>query len=207
MIHSYSAIKTWNVCPRQYYHKYVIKSVKYEPSPALQKGQRVHEALEAAVKGDNQALAREKLWTPDGLLDLLQRGQAQAEVKLAMRRDGTPCDFWDKTAWLRGAIDVELTTRRASLLLDWKTGKVYPDALQADMYVTMLRAKHGSNLKPTFYFVYVDQEVVISERPDTAAEERVRANIELVENDSHYHPRPCFACRWCPVTSCEYQGG
>lgn len=207
MIHSHTAIKTWNTCPRQYKARYIDKVVPFQKSPAADRGIRIHRALEAAVKGDHSLMRKENIWTPDGLVDLFARGEAVPEEKLAIRRDMTPCDFWDKSAWLRGAIDVRLVRSREALLVDWKAGRVYPDPLQADIYTTMLRAREGSDLKVTFYYVYVDQQVVIAERPDSAAEERVVANIEAVEADTTFDPKPNALCRYCPVFSCEYNGG
>ncbi len=198
--HSYSSLKAWVTCPRQYKALYIDKSVRRTSSPALERGNRIHQALEDAVNGG----AEPDVWTPDGLIHKLSTGSAEAEVELAIRRDGTPCGFWDKDAWLRGKIDVYMGADGRALMIDWKTGKVYPDALQADIYATMARCTWGSDMKVSFYFVYVDQKVIHPEYPDSHAEERVRALVDRVEGDEHYTPQPCFACRFCPVNWCEY---
>ena len=203
--HSYSSLKKWVTCPRHYQHQYVLKTIQFHTTPALERGNRVHKALEDAVKGDNTLLDKENVWVPPKLVQTLQASDAVPENKLAIDAYGQPVDFWDKSAVLRGAIDVDLTAPRAnrSVMVDWKTGKVYPDAMQADCYAAMKRAElPGAAVD--FYFVYVDQKQKVNERPDQKAYDRVMALIERVEADDTYVPNPCFACRFCPVSSCEY---
>lgn len=197
MIHSYSALKAFGTCPRQYEALYLLRSVKRGPSPALEKGIEWHEALEHAVKRGAPLPKHLHPW--QSLADRLRAAGAQAEVKLAIDREGKPCDFWDRNAWLRGAIDVDAGT----LLVDWKTGKVYPDPFQADVYVALKRATQPK-LKVDFHFVYLEHKKVVTLKPNQDAADRVRTYIARVEQAETFPPRPCFACRFCPVTDCEY---
>ena len=199
-VHSYSALKCFSTCPRQYEALYLTKSVKRTSSPALEKGIAWHEALEKAVRDNTPLPSHLSKWQP--LANTLRKAGAQVEVKLAMDREGNPCGFWDKHAWLRGAIDVDT----GQLLLDWKTGKVYPDPLQADVYTALKRASLPK-LKVDFHFVYLEHSKVVTMKPNQDATNRVVQYIARVEQAETYPPRPCFACRWCPVTQCEYNGG
>jgi len=199
--HSYSAIKAYNTCPRQYEALYVKKTHKRGSSPALDKGIKYHEALENVVKYGQGLPSYLKQW--EDLAYKLHLGGAEAEPRLAIDGNGEPCDFFDDKAKLRGAIDVDWTHDGTSLMLDWKTGKVYPDPLQADIYAVMKWAQQPE-LQISFKFVYLEHDHVVPEHPDKGAVARVWDQIERIETTTEYPPRPCFACRFCPVTECEY---
>ncbi len=202
IIHSYSAMKTFNTCPRQYKALYVDRSHKRAPSPALDKGIRYHEALENTVRYGQSLPKYLKRW--ESLAYKLHEGGAQAEVKLATDREGNPCDFFDTDrAWLRGAIDVDWEQQSSCLEIDWKTGKVYPDPLQADVYATMKWAQNP-DLRINFKLVFLDHDTVVPVHPDREAVNRVKDQLRRIEAEQTYPPRPCFACRFCPVTECEY---
>jgi len=199
--HSYSSLKLWRTCPAQYRAKY-MDGIKSAPGPALVKGKEYHERLEAAV-GTGAVPAG--MWTPDGLIPALHRAGARPEQQYGMYEDGTPCSFDDPKAWLRGAIDVELRSDSRAILLDWKTGQYRVDPFQADVYATLLRSLK-KDLTVEFTFVYIDAKRTCKVRPDHQAEARVRAIATACENDEVHAPRPCWACRFCPVTSCIYNG-
>lgn len=208
-VYSYSAIKSYSTCPRQYHHRYVLKDlppVDWD-TPALRKGREVHEALERAVLEGNDApeLGPHTFWTPPALLSKLHKAGARAEVRMAIREDGSPCDFFAKDARFRGVIDVHLRdpTKGRSLFIDWKTGKFYPDPLQADCYAALERAEMPG-AKVEFYWVFGEARKLHVERPDARATERVLAVIETIEQNQEFNPRPNFSCRWCAVASCAY---
>lgn len=198
MIHSYTSLKAFEDCPRHFYARFIEKSIKFQTSPALEKGRAVHEALEREVRDGTPS----GVWTPPGLMQRLRKGKAQAEVKLAVDRDWKPVSFWDKTAMLRGAIDVDLQVGSMGLMVDWKTGQIRPDEAQADTYAALKRT-YGAD-EVTFYWVYVDQGATRATVPDRDAQRRVQEKIDRVEAAQAYPPIHHYACRWCPVLGCEY---
>src|SRR5690625_5780804 len=114
-VYSYSAIKSYSTCPRQYHHRYVLKDlppVDWD-TPALRKGREVHEALERAVLEGNDApeLGPHTFWTPPALLSKLHKAGARAEVRMAIREDDSPYDFFAKDARFRGVIEDRKSTR------------------------------------------------------------------------------------------------
>lgn len=200
IIYSYSSLRAFGQCPRHFKARYIDKTVKFETSPALEKGRRVHEELEAALLTTQDP----GVWTPTGLIDKLRAAGARPEVKLAVDHSWQPVDFWDKRAMFRGAIDVDLTTPRVSLMLDWKTGQVRPDEFQADCYAALKRAEVGHDIDVQFHWVFVDQKETRATAPSEKARDRVEMFIERAETATDFPPRPHFACRWCPVLDCEY---
>lgn len=196
--YSYSRLKTYLTCPRQFEAKYVTRSLPYTASPAMERGKRVHETLEQALLEQQEP---SDVWTPQELFSLLVKAGARPEVEHAMAIDGTPCGWEDARCLLRGKIDVEMP----HLMLDWKTGQIRPDPLQADVYAALKRAEEGHDYAVDFYFVYVDQKHVHKETPDAHALDRVLSIIDTIESDTRFNPHPCFACKWCQVEGCEYR--
>ena len=205
MIYSHTAMKTYLTCPRQFEARYILKTwPKFHHTPATRRGNEIHEHLEDAVNGKRQP--PQAVWLPDNLIDKLRTAGARAEVEYTITRDGTPCDRWASDAWLTGKVDVELVSKATnqSVVIDWKTGKFYPDPLQADIYAVLQRAVHAPELGVTFSWVYVDARRTAQEKPDLFARKRVDAIVNQIETDEQMAPKPCFACRWCPLTNCEY---
>ena len=67
---SYSSIKTFDQCPKKYYHLKVAKDVKDSGSEATMYGQALHSAAEYYVKGEKELDAKFDFMRP--LLDRLR---------------------------------------------------------------------------------------------------------------------------------------
>lgn len=203
MAHSYSSLKLWRTCPAQYRAKYIDKCVVSQDSPALRRGREVHEQLDAALQGRSAVPDAYARYAP--LVQTLRAKGARPEASYGMTADGTPCGFDDPKAWLRGRIDVEMVSGDNALLLDWKTGQYRVDEFQADVYAALLRAIHPG-LTIEFSFVYLDVGRTATCTPDKDALRRVQAIAEACESDTMHQPRPCWACRFCPVRTCIHNG-
>ena len=204
MIHSYSSLAEWLTCPRLHKGKYIDKKFPYIESPATARGNRLHTAMENSIdKGDPPPAE----WKgKPGLLELLQKHEARAEVKIAVTRDLNGCDFFDKNVWLRGKIDVYLPVleQHAAILTDWKSGNPrYTDELQADVYAAMLSSSTSLD-DFLFIWAYFSGETVVRRVQGDAARITVVDLAKRVEADKLHTPRPSWKCRFCPDTDCEY---
>lgn len=140
-------------CTKQYHKKYVLKEKGGRKSTESRVGVTAHTVQEFALNRapDYDTLlgfAREQIekdgLTHDesvevtarlhGVADFARRvadlkvrygvRKELVEAKLAMTADWTPCDFFDKRAFLRGVLDYGLLTASGVLLLvDHKSGK------------------------------------------------------------------------------------
>lgn len=201
MRHSASSLETWTNCPRLWKAKYVDKLVPYVEHPAAKRGTEIHEKLENAVRSGQ---APGDVWTPSGLIESLHSKGARAEVKVALDRDGQVVDFQDSQAAIRGIVDVYLSTASHTLILDWKTGKVRPKKIQADVYTAFARALAGDDAQVSFRFVYIDQQQVVPLDRDRMATTRIYQLIEQVEQDTEHLPNPSWLCRFCDYYACRY---
>lgn len=204
MIHSYSSLAEWLICPRLHKGKYIDKRFPYVESPAAARGNRLHDAMEKAVEGKAEPPPE---WQGNpGLVPLFRKYGARAEVKIAITKDLRGCDFFDDRVWIRGKIDVYLPIidKGAAILTDWKSGNSrYTDELQADVYAAMLYA--GVKLEDfLFIWAYFSGENVVRRVQGESALSTVVRLAQRVEDDKLHSPRPGWKCRFCPDTDCEY---
>ena len=198
MIYSYSSISTFTSCPRKFEGVYLERKWKDE-STQITHGQKVHSELEAFFKGGPLPATA----PPDGFAQLLRKIRAKAEVPLAMRADGTPCDFWDKAGRLRGKIDVLFASKKNVLMVDWKTGKRRDNSLQASVYSTLARATYNvPEIETIFDYLDKGRDAPIQETADDAR--HVISLMDAIDETKVFAPRPTPLCRWCAVKSCEY---
>lgn len=200
-IHSYSAMSTFLQCPRRYEAQYLLKTHKDKPFDATDRGNRIHAEIESYLKGERADIPSE---TPrDTLLDVLRKAGAKAEVPLAVRHDGTPCDFWATGARLRGKMDVIVSLDGVLIGIDWKTGKRRDNSLQAAVYGYMLSAYYpGQPIRIVFDYLSNGRDPAY--HYDTGMKERVENLMEDMETTQVFPPKPSGLCGWCPVNSCEY---
>lgn len=199
MTHSYTSLSTWLTCPAKYNAIYIDKRVKRGTSPALERGLQTHERLQMAVR---TGVEPEGLRLPPKLIQSLHAAQAETEVCLRIREDGSPTT--DKAASaLVGYLDVLLQHQNRALCIDWKTGKFRPDMFQADVYRTLVEAHHATT-SFEFAWVYTDLGRVHTVCPDAGATARVASVMWQVEADDKFRPIPGPLCRWCPVHECRY---
>ena len=105
---SYSSIKTFDQCPKKYFHLKVSKDVNDNPGPEALYGTQVHQAAEDYIK----------LGTPippkfniiKATVEALEKfpGDKRCELKLGVKKTDTgyePCGFFDKEVWWRGIVD------------------------------------------------------------------------------------------------------
>lgn len=200
--HSFSSISTYDQCPRKFYELYVERKFK-DSSPALEEGNRVHKALEDYLNGVGPYPDRAP---QDELLRKLKSIDAKAEQALGIRADGSPCGFFDNDVYFRGKLDVVFTTPRHANAIDWKTGKVRENALQAKAYALLLSAVHPS-LAPRITFDYLEKGRTPTYKPTRSEAQEIMHRCKIVDNTERFDPRPGPLCGWCAVTTCEHNPG
>lgn len=207
MVHSYSSISTWRKCPRLFKARYIDKTLPFQDSPAAAKGREIHETLQLCLENRTPPPGRLRV-NPD-LWDTIIKGNPEPEMKIAITKEGTECEFFDKNVWLRGVIDVFLPSKGTkAICIDWKTGRPgYTDVLQAEIYAAMLHAARGIG-ETAFFYLYVPCGKVDHAKVDgREALFHVKHVISAVENDYSYIPKPGWLCRYCGLETCEYYGG
>lgn len=203
MIHSYSSLSTYRLCPYLHKRQYIDKAYPFVETAATKRGNKLHKKMEDyfekggglpyEFKGNKEFVA------------LLRRFGARAEMKIGMMRQGGNCDFFDKKVWLRGKIDVykAISERHAAIMVDWKSGNPnYTDEFQATVYAAFLASTSIERVLFVWGYFSGEHPAKLVE-PNKCKKEVVKL-IETVEADAEHAPTPCWKCRWCPATECEY---
>lgn len=206
MIGSYTFLKAFEQCPRQAHRRFIARDLPFEETEASRWGSRVHEALEARLKNDKplpDEMAHLEAW----FVDL---AGAWAEVKLGVRRDWSPCGFFDKDVWFRGKLDVLLVAPLGAIIIDWKTGKRREDPDELEIFGALLKARHPESAKITGWYVWLKDKAVgklydLSNTEAKTAEITERmARAEYAIRTNHFPPNETPLCGWCSLKTCEF---
>lgn len=149
---SFSSIKTFDQCPKKYYHLKVAKD--YEENfntEAILYGNQFHAAAEAYVRGDVAELDPRFSYALD-VLDRLKNmpGKKFCEYKMGLTEKLEPCGFFDDSVWFRGVSDLTIVNEETGVakVIDYKTGKSakYADKGQLEL-MALATFKHFPEVK------------------------------------------------------------
>ena len=213
---SYSSIKTFEQCPKKYYHLKVVKDVKDVGTVATVYGQDVHKAAEEYVKSGTPIPA--KFSYLQGTLDALKEipGQKHCEVKLGIRltnKGYAPCGFFDSDVWWRGVADLLIIPGDSAYSIDYKTSKnaKYADTKQLDLIAAAVFTHHPEvkRIKSALAFVVSNEFVKKEHTADMTKSYFATFTPELdrltvAEETGVWNAKSGPLCAYCPVTSCEH---
>jgi hypothetical protein len=195
--HSYSKISLWMKCPRQYHAKYVLK-LRDPPGPAAQRGIEIHAQFEAAVQ--QQLPLPDEFKFYDEYVKKLEG--SNCEYKVAVDHNWQPVPFDSPDAWLVGILDLWTIRGTVGTLLDWKTGKEYPDHVFQKQFYACLIADHAPGLELiNTTNVYVDQKSIKTHTFAVSQIAHMRevwaGRVAKMEAETEFRPSPGPYCRWC----------
>lgn len=209
---SYSGLKDYINCPRQYNEVKVLKRFQKRPTQQMLYGTEVHKALEDYV-GEGKPLPKnyeryQKQLDPLREMD----GDKYPEYRMAVDYERNPCTFGAKDYWVRGIVDLLVVDGEQGYIVDYKTGSnKYPDPKQLQLMalLTFSHFPEVQHVKAGLLFV-VHEHFVTSEysRDD---EEKLWADfgsplerLRLSYVNDAWQPNPSPLCGWCPVNTCEF---
>ncbi len=208
---SFSSLKDYINCPRQYYQVKVLKNFTKSATEQMLYGTAVHKACEDYV-AEGKPLDKNNLrFKPvlDALLEI--PGTRLPEYKMALDSKGDPCQY-GKGYWVRGIVDLIVVDKDVAHIIDYKTGSnKYPDPKQLKLMALMAFAHFPDvqRIKAGLLFIvhdsFLDEEYTRDQieelwghfRPDLS---RLQASFD---NDV-WNPNKTPLCGWCPVKTCEY---
>jgi len=213
---SYSSIKTFDQCPKKYFHLKVIKDVKDDPGEAAIYGTDAHEAAEHYIKHGTPIPEKFSIMRP--VVEVLAKvpGEKHTELKLGVRKTDTgyePCGFFDKDVWWRGIVDLLIVNGKTAYMIDYKTGKnaKYADMKQLDLMAGALFIKH-----PELETIKSALAYVVSNEFPNKVHKREKLNeymsvfddqldqLDAAIENGVWNAKTSPLCGWCPVTSCEH---
>lgn len=213
--YSFSAIKSFQSCPKKHWHTRIQKDFPEQEGEALLDGKRIHKALELRVM-QGRSLPPDLRHLDELCQKFMQApGAKQAEVRLAINRNYEPVAFFAKDVFFRAVLDLVITNDEKAVLVDWKTGnRIVDDFTQLRIGAAMLMQSMPEVDSTKLAFIYTGAGQVLQDeftRPEIAsAWNDVLPEIEAMEvaaKTSDYPAKQSGLCRkYCPVTPCIHNG-
>lgn len=209
---SYSALKQFDTCPRQYHEVRVLKKYLSPDTTATIWGKQVHEAAEHFVRdGKPFTIA----FPGQNVVESLAKipGEKHCELEMAVNDKLEPVDFNDPSAVLRGIADLVIINGNKAKVCDYKTGKnKYPDVAQLELMALMVFAKFPEVERSQGALLFLAHDTIT--QLITKKEDAVRlwagwfskvARIETAHETGVWNAKSSGLCNgWCVVETCEH---
>lgn len=216
LTHSYSSIKQFENCARQYHQVRILKAFKSEATDATTYGTDVHLAMENFLMHGTPLPDKYRQFLPYATAVSRASGEMRCEEKLGIRADFSPCGFFDPDVWFRGVPDVMVINGRTARVGDWKTGKSsrYADPDQLELMAAMIMAHYPEveEVRGVLVFLVAQDAVHRVYHRDQFGEIMSKwagraTRIEAARLADVWNPRKGPLCRFCPVSSdvCEFK--
>jgi hypothetical protein len=212
---SFSSLKTFQQCPKKYYHTKVAKDVKEPDTQATLYGKTAHTVAEEYIK-DGTPIPPAFEYLRD-TLDALAAipGIKLCEEELGLTKDLEPCAFDAPEAWWRGIADLVILDEEKELAwsVDYKTSKSarYADVKQLDLVATAIFKKYPKikRIKSALLFVVSKEFVKATHHAEMVAKYMEKpsqdvARIEAALENGVWNPVTGPLCRFCAVKQCEH---
>lgn len=212
---SFSRLKKFETCPRQYYDVMVAKNWKESENEHTRYGKKVHKALERRVMyGDTLPLELSYL-EPMAKQFADASGTKYAEQQLAIDRNFKPTDWFAPDVYCRAILDLAIVNGSSAVIVDYKTGNRIDDdftQLKLATALFMIHVKEVEVANILFYWTKhkkpTYQKVQKNEVKTIIAELLPRVKkMETAHEEERFPPKPSGLCkRWCVVEDCPYYG-
>lgn len=209
---SFSSLKDFVNCPKQYYHTKVAKDFEKKATEQMLYGTEVHKALENYVRDGTPLAKNYERFKPqlDSLIAIAGSRYCEHEMALSLTKE--PCAFDSDTRWVRGIVDLLIVDGDTAFIVDYKTGSNrYPDPKQLKLMALMTFA-HFSDV--TFIkagLLFVMHNTFITEEYERKDTEKLWGNflpnlqrLSMAYENDVWTPKPSGLCGWCPVSSCKF---
>ena len=209
---SYSGLKDFVNCPKQYYEVKVAKNFVKEQTKQMLYGTEVHKALEDYARDKTPLPQNYKRFQKvmDVVLEI--PGIKYPERKFALTAEKLPCDFSDANYWVRGIVDLLIIEGTTAFVLDYKTGSAkYPDPKQLKLMALMTFAHHPNVERVRAGLLFVAHNHFLPEEYDRKDIEKLwsaftpeLARMKVSYDTNNWPENPTGLCGWCPVVSCAF---
>ena len=213
---SYSRLRDYVECPKKAFFKHLDKRFKEPGSPALDHGDAEHKAYEGYVTGVHPVTRKRVTVMPPALQATFpelaaelraHRKEVRCEVDLACTRDWQPTtwDDWDHV-WLRAKADVLWIWETDADVIDWKTGRVHPEAVeQLGLYAVGVFVHHPQVMTINASLRYTEQpapgnvieRTYVRELDFESLKKAWEKKSRRMLADATFKPTPGNACRFC----------
>ena len=221
-MYSYSALKDYAQCPRLFYEKRVVKTVKFVQSAAAAYGVRLHTAFEEYVR-DGIPLSSEFTKHEPLLRALVAHGgEHLCEHLMAVDAAMSAVPYYDPAiaepkpwehnpaAYIGGAADLLTLHTACAVYVDYKSGKgSYPDLEQCELMAMLCMATYPHIEEVHTALLFVDAGKLVDKTYTRAGLNSMWtkwnakiARIEQSKRTGVWQEKPNNLCGWCAVEKC-----
>ena len=213
---SFSRIKSFEQCPKQFYHMKVAKDYHESETEAMRYGTEAHLVAEEYIRDGKPVPS--KFSYMNEVLEALnrRRGNKLTEIKMGLDVNLEPCEFKAKNVWWRGIADLVILDGEKAWVVDYKTSKSanYADKGQLEL-MAMATFKHFPNVTKVYaglFFVIakkVVKEVYKKEDSDSlwAKWFLKYGRMKTGYKENIWNARPSGLCkRYCAVVEGVHNG-
>jgi hypothetical protein len=210
---SFSGLKDFDNCPRQFNEVKNLKNFVKGVTEQMLYGTEVHKALEDYVS-IGTPLAKNYLRFKSMVDELVAiEGVKYPERQMALKEDRvTTCAFDDPDYWVRGIVDLLIIDGDTAYIVDYKTGSArYPDTKQLKLMALFTFAHHPEVMHVKAGLLFVMHNVFIDEtykRQDIDSLwlhfAPTLTRLKLAHERNVWMESPSPLCKWCPVKTCKY---
>ena len=224
----YSKIADYLDCPRKFHDKYVVPT-NYDHesdknSPALVKGNVMHESLEHYIKAVQAGREPKKLVAGAAnaqkivhtILDTYPIVEAEKQLSLDSNWNEVLCNDWWKPlnpkdeVYLRAKFDVVARDGDKATLLDWKSGKIREyqesDHGQLKLSATMIFSTDDTINEISSSYMFLEHKKTVTVKYFREDLEKMRRPFDeicsTINTTEHFDEKPSSSCRWCKSISC-----
>jgi RecB family exonuclease len=214
---SFSSIKTFDQCPKKFYHLKVVKDFQEDQNAEhLTYGTQFHEAAEFYIR-DDTPLPPQFSYAQKSLDKLkAMPGEKLCEYEMGLTANLAPCGFKDPDVWWRGIADLIILRDDVAFVLDYKTGKSakYADKGQLEL-MALAVFKHFPQVKRVKAGLLFVVANAFPKAEYTIQEEPILWNKWLADygkmkkayETGVWNPRTSGLCKkHCVVLSCPHNG-
>jgi RecB family exonuclease len=213
---SFSRIKAFQTCPKQFYHVNVLKQFPFEETEAMRYGTEFHKAAEDFINDGTPVPDRFAFARP--ALDALaaKSGRKLCELKMGLTAELEACEFFANNVWFRGIVDLLIIDGDVATVVDYKTGKSsrYAEKGQLELMALCI-FRHFPEIKTVragLLFV-IANDLVKAKYEKTGQKDMWRkwvseyGRMEKAFETGVWNPKPSGLCkRHCLVTECAHNG-
>ncbi len=213
---SFSKMKSFQTCPKQFYHVNVLKQFPFKETEAMRYGTEFHEAAEHFIRDGTPIPDRFAFARPALEALAAKSGEKLCEQKLGLTAELEACDFFAKDVWFRGIVDLLIIDGDVATVVDYKTGRSsrYADKGQLElMALSVFRHfPEVTKVRAGLLFV-IANELVKAKYKKTGQKDMwlkwlsEYATMEKAFETGVWNPKPSGLCkRHCPVQECPHNG-
>jgi CRISPR/Cas system-associated exonuclease Cas4 (RecB family) len=197
-------LKTHEGCPARYARRYELGLPTF-PSKALDRGNDVHKIFEDRLNSQRQPEAKYaallKPWEKE--IKQLIRAKAIPEQLWSIDKNWKPIQRQRGQLWARMKTDAHLNTKHFARVIDYKTGRIYPDHSDLmEIYAVAASVRFPTTPQINVELWYIDQEEIVETHYQKEKLEKLREGwshrAQSVLDAEEFPETPSEdACRFC----------